>query len=77
MTQKELLYFEDAVKHEDNVIKIIDLSLNSLSNEELINFMNGEKEIHNNLKNNLMNMLEVKVNEWYSNYGKLFVSIKK
>ena len=62
MTQKELSYFEDAVGHEKSIIKILEESTNKLSDEELINFMNNELEIHNNLKNNLMNKLEEKAN---------------
>lgn len=63
MTQKELLYFEDAVKHEDNIIKIIDFSISNLDDEQLINFMSEEREVHENMKKNLMEMLEVKSNE--------------
>ena len=64
MTQKELSYFEDAVGHEKSIInnEKKDTSNNKLSDEELINFMNNELEIHNNLKNNLMNKLEEKAN---------------
>lgn len=62
MTQKELLYFEDAAGHEDNIIKIIQNTINNLSDEELISFMNNELNNHKNLKNNLMNMLGEKAN---------------
>ena len=40
MTQKELLYFEDAIMHEDNTINIIDLSISNLEDEDLIFFVN-------------------------------------
>ena len=63
MTQKELLYYEDAIKHEENIIKIIDISLDSLESEVLIEFMNSEKNIHNEIKNNLMEKLEVNTSE--------------
>ncbi len=62
MTQKELLYYEDAVGHEDSIIKIIDNAIKSLSNEELISFMQNEKEKHMTLKENLMNTLKEAVN---------------
>lgn len=62
MTQKELLYFEDAIKHEENIMKIIDLSLSSLTDKELIDFMNKEKKIHKKMMNDLINLLEVKSN---------------
>ena len=77
MTQKELLYFEDAYKHEDNLIKIIDLSKESLENDELKNFMNTEKEKHEEMKQTIKKLLEAKSNEWYNYYGKLFISTKK
>lgn len=63
MTQKELLYIEDAIKHEDNVIKIIDLSINTLENKELIKFMKEQKKSHNSMKKKLLEILEVKENE--------------
>lgn len=63
MTQKELAYVVDAVKHEDNVIKIIDISLDNLNDDSLLEFMNDERQIHENMKENLTKMLEVKANE--------------
>lgn len=62
MTQKELSYLEDAVGHEKSIIKIIEESIKNLDNEELISFMNNELTIHETIKQNLMNILEVKVN---------------
>lgn len=62
MTQKELLYFEDAVGHESNIIKIINSGLTDLQDEELINFMQNELKKHENLKQKLMNMLGEKAN---------------
>ena len=62
MTQKELLYFEDAIGHEDNIIKIINNTIQNLTDEKLISFMNNELNNHTNLKNNLMNMLGEKAN---------------
>lgn len=58
MTQKELLYYEDAIGHETNIIKICEESIKMLENEELINFMKEEVTRHNNLKEQLMNKLE-------------------
>ena len=62
MTQKELSYMEDAVGHEKSIIKILEESINNLSDEELISFMNNELNIHNKLKQELMNKLEEKAN---------------
>ena len=62
MTQKELSYFEDAIGHETNIIKIIEESIKMLENEDLINFMNEEIERHTSIKNNLLNKLEGEAN---------------
>lgn len=63
MTEKELLYLEDAVGHEKNIIKICEDIKNNLEDDRLIEFIDSEIDIHNNLKDNLMNLLEVKSNE--------------
>lgn len=63
MTQKELSYYEDAIGHEDNIIKIITESINNLSDKELISFMENEKTKHNEMKERLMNVLESESNE--------------
>lgn len=63
MTQKELLYFEDAVGHEGNIIKIIEAGLQNLEDENLRVFMNNELTKHNEVKQRLMNLLEAKQNE--------------
>ncbi len=63
MTQKELSYVEDAIGHEQNIIKIINLTISNLQDEKLISFMNEELTTHTNMLEKLMNMLEVKANE--------------
>ncbi len=63
MTQKELLYYEDAIGHEGNIIKIIDVMLNNLRDSNLISFMTEELSTHKNMKERLMNKLEEKNNE--------------
>ena len=63
MTQKELLYIEDAVGHEKNIIKICEDIINNLENQDLVMFMQKELDNHKTLKENLMNKLEEKVNE--------------
>ena len=64
MTQKELLYFEDAIGHEGNIIKLVSNMINNLENEELKSFMQSELLKHENLKENLINMLGEKSNGW-------------
>ena len=63
MTQKELSYVEDAIGHEKNIIKICEDIINNLDDQDLVSFMENELNNHNTLKENLINMLEVKVNE--------------
>ena len=57
MTQKELLYVEDAVGHEQNLIKIINETINLLQNTDLKNFLSGQLKIHQDIKTELMNLL--------------------
>lgn len=63
MTQKELLYLEDAVKHEENIIKICEETVNLLEDEKLVSFIKKEIKKHENMKCELMDTLEVKCNE--------------
>ena len=63
MTEKELLYFEDAVGHERNVISIIEAGIKNLEDENLVSFMNGELAKHKETKQMLMALLEDKQNE--------------
>ena len=67
MTQKELLYMEDAVGHESNIIQILEESINNLEDENLISFMKSELNIHKEIKEYLINKLEEKSNEWSIN----------
>ena len=60
--QKELLYFEDAIGHVGNIVKILNESIRNIDDEEILSFMQNEIEIQNNLKVNLMNKLEEKAN---------------
>ena len=63
MTQKELLYLEDAIGHEQNIIKICEETIKNLQDQNLITFMETELNNHKNLKDSLINLLEVKSNE--------------
>ena len=62
MTQKELLYFEDAIGHEDNIVKICQDMINNLQDENLVSFVNSEIENHKSLREKLNNLLEEKAN---------------
>jgi hypothetical protein len=63
MTQKELLYVEDAVGHETSIIKILNESLEFLEDDKLITFVEEEIEKHEDLKQGLLNLLEDEANE--------------
>ena len=63
MTQKELSYVEDAIGHEENIIKIMREEINNLDDEEVLNFLEKEINIHSSLKEKLMNLLKEKSNE--------------
>ncbi len=62
MTQKELLYLEDAIKHEKNIVDICNESMNMLEDEELVSFMEKELKKHEKMMKDLLDMLEVKCN---------------
>ena len=63
MTEKELLYLEDAVSHESIIISICEDMEEKLENEDLKSFITSEIERHNKTKEKLMNLLEAKANE--------------
>lgn len=49
MTQKELLYLEDAINHEENLIKYLEDSVSKLDNENIISFFKDEIKTHENI----------------------------
>ena len=63
MTEKELLYVEDAIGHEQNIISIIEESIKNLKDENLINFMEDEKNVHTSTLDKLIITLKEKANE--------------
>ena len=62
MTQKELLYVEDAIGHETTIVDVCNDIISHLDSEELISFIENEIRNHENIKNNLINALEAKSN---------------
>ena len=62
MTQKELLYLEDAIGHEKNIIDILNKTIKNIEDKNLISFLENELETHQNTREELMGMLEVKSN---------------
>lgn len=63
MTQKELLYVEDAIGHEDNIISIVEESINMLEDEDLAEFLTKELKGHRSRREKLMKCLEEKADE--------------
>lgn len=63
MTQKELLYVEDAIGHEKNMIAICKETVRCLKDEKLKTFLEKEIKKHEKMQEKLLNMLEVKANE--------------
>lgn len=63
MTQKELLYVEDAICHECSIINILTDSINKIENDELKDFLEEKLDEHIAFKVELINMLEDKSNE--------------
>ena len=63
MTQKDLLYVEDAYNHENSIINICNNIANNLDDEKLSDFINKEIIKHETMKEKLINLLEVKANE--------------
>ncbi len=62
MTQKELLYLEDAYKHEKNIIDICNESMNMLEDENLVSFIEKELKKHEKMKKDILNLMEEKCN---------------
>ena len=60
---EELLYVEDAIGHECNIISICNETINLLEDEYLVSFLKKELKKHENTKEELLNLLEVKCNE--------------
>ena len=58
MTQKELLYLEDAIGHENSIISICSDSLTNIEDEDLKEFMSKQIDEHEILLKKLMNELE-------------------
>ena len=63
MTQKELLYVEDAINHEKNIISILKESINYSSDNTIKDFFNEKLNDHIALKTELLNLLEDLANE--------------
>ena len=58
MTQKDLSYIEDAIKHEEHITKLLGNSLDYLDDENLLSYFKAQIKSHDNLKEKLIQKLE-------------------
>lgn len=63
MTQKELLYVEDAIGHEKVIISNLQDIINCLNEEEIKNYIQKEIKTHTKMQSDLMNLLKENSNE--------------
>ena len=63
MTQKELLYMEDAIGHETNLIDICNYTIQMLEDKLLKTFLKAQLKKHQNLKQKLLTVMEDATNE--------------
>ena len=63
MTQKELLYVEDAIGHENNIICILEDGIHKLKDKDLVSFFEKEEKKHKDTCKKLMTLLEETCNE--------------
>ena len=63
MTQKELLYVEDAINHEKSIIQILSDAINNLNDENFVSYMQNEQATHEKIKNDLITLLKETANE--------------
>ncbi len=63
MTQEELLYLEDAIKHEENTINIVSIMIENGLDKDFISFSEKELKKHEGILEKLNNLMEEKANE--------------
>ena len=64
MTEKELLYVEDAIEHEKSIIGICNDLVSKVEEDNYKTFLNNQISNHQSLQDNLMNLLKENANEW-------------
>ena len=63
MTQKELLYLDDAINHEENLVSYIEYSISNLKDTKLVEFMKKELKNHEIIISNQIAKLEDESND--------------
>ena len=64
MTQKELLYVEDAINHEQNIMAYISCYSSCIEDNSASTFLEDELKYHEGILKKLVNLLEDESNEW-------------
>ena len=64
MTQKDLLYLEDAIGHETNLINIYTYYSEIIEDQNLQKFLNDQTKKHESIKQKLLKTMEEIANEW-------------
>ena len=64
MTQKDLLYLEDAVMHEDNLINLWTYFASLISDEDLKVLLDSENKKHESIKKKIIKVMEGLASEW-------------
>ncbi len=57
MTEKELLYIEDAINHEEHILKTIEDVKDCLTDEALVKFVKKMERKHESILTMFMNLL--------------------
>ncbi len=63
MTEKELLYYEDAVNNEKNTIDICKFIIDAITDDELADFMGKQMKKHEEIKEELICRMEELLDE--------------
>ena len=63
MTQKDLLYMEDAIGHETNLINICNYYLEIGEDKNIIDFIKHQIKKHSNIRTKLLNTMKELANE--------------
>lgn len=63
MTEKELLYYEDAINHETNTIDIYECMIHYLKDKSLQSFLKKQIKKHEAIKEKLLCTMEGIINE--------------
>lgn len=63
MIQKELLYVEDAVSHEQSIISYLKDAVSCIEDENLSSFLEDEIKCHESISKKLISLLESESNE--------------